>query len=203
MERFELRHFFWITLAVLTVTVLAGGVILLARPDTPELHGTSLSDPPSVRDVTLASTTGEAVQLGDWQGDMMLVFFGYANCPDVCPLTMASLAGAYRDLGEPESLQVIMVTVDPERDTPEVLQNYVENFHPDFTGLTGTPQQIADASARFYAMSLQQPDGQVSHNSHVTLVDPKGRMRVVYNQDKLDGLLREDLEMLLARNGAW
>lgn len=203
MKRLEPRYFFWIALAVLVVALLAGTALLLARPDGPELHGTSLDDPPSVRDVTLASTAGEAVQLGDWQGDMTLVFFGYANCPDVCPLTMAKLAGAYRDLGEPEDVQVIMVTVDPERDTPEVLRQYVENFHPDFVGLTGTPQQIADASARFYATSLQQPEGQISHNSHVTLVDPKGRMRVVYNQDKLDGLLQKDLEMLLARNGAW
>lgn len=203
MKRFNPKFAFRIALAALLVVVLAGAVFLLARPEGPELHGTSLKDPPSVRDVTLASTTGETVQFGDWQGDLMLVFFGYANCPDVCPLTMAKLASAYRALGEPEGLQVIMVTVDPERDTPELLQKYVENFHPEFVGLTGTPQQIADASARFYATSLQQPDGQVSHNSHVTLIGRKGRVRVVYNQDKIDRLLQEDLELLLARNGVW
>lgn len=202
-RRLEPKRLLWIALAVLAVVTVAGAAFLLARPDGPELNGTSLNDPPSVRNIALASTAGETVRLGDWQGDLMVVFFGYANCPDVCPLTMASLAGAYRDLGEPDGLQVIMVTVDPERDTPEVLQRYVESFHPDFVGLTGTPQQIADASSRFYATAVEQLDGLVSHNSHVTLVDPDGRMRVVYNQDKVDGLLQEDLEELLARNGEW
>ena len=198
-----LKRLFWVALAALAVIILGGAVLLLRRPEAAELRGTSIDDPPSVRDVTLQNAAGETVQLGDWRGDMTLVFFGYANCPDVCPLTMAKLAGTYRDLGEPANLQVIMVTVDPKRDTPEVLKDFVENFHPDFVGLTGTPQQIADASARFYAASVEQPDGQVMHNSHVTLVDPQARMRVIYNQDKLDGLLQEDLETLLARDGSW
>lgn len=198
-----MKRLSWVALAALSVFVLGGVVLVLARPSEIELGGTSIDDPPSVRDVTLVSTTGENVQLGDWRGEMVLVFFGYANCPDVCPLTMAKLASTYRDLGEPENLQVIMVTVDPERDTPELLQNYVENFHPDFVGLTGTPQQIADASARFYATAVERAEGEVAHSSHVTLVDPKGQMRVIYNQDKVESVLQEDLETLLARDGAW
>lgn len=193
----------WPVLVGPLVFLLGASAYLAMRPAGLELYGTALDDPPSVRDVTLVTTSGETVDLGAWRDDLALVFFGYANCPDVCPLTMAKLAGIYRDLGEPEELQVIMVTVDPERDTPEALQGYVEGFHPDFVGLTGSPSQIAAASSRFYATAVERPDGQVSHNSHVTLVDPQGRMRAIYNQDKLDGMLREDLATLLARNGTW
>lgn len=198
-----MNRLFWIALAALSVIVLGGVLLVVSRPSESELGGTSIDDPPSVRDVALVNTTGEDVRLDDWRGEMVLVFFGYANCPDVCPLTMAKLASTYRDLGEPENVQVIMVTVDPERDTPEVLRNYVENFHSDFVGLTGTPQQIADASARFYATAIERAEGEVAHSSHVTLVGPKGRMRVIYNQDKVESVLQEDLETLLARDGAW
>lgn len=198
-----LKRLPWLALATLLVTLLGAAAVVSSRPPGLELNGTILEDPPSARDVTLTNTAGETVRLGDWRGDVLLVFFGYANCPDVCPLTMARLAGTYRALGEPENLQVILVTVDPERDTPEVLQQFVRGFHPDFVGLTGTPEQIAVASARFYAAHVERPGGLVSHNSHVTLVDPEGRVRIVYNQDKLDGTLRADLTALLARGGRW
>ena len=197
-----LKRLSWLAAAGLLV-VLSGASYLLTRTSNLDLNGTSLDDQRNVQDVTLVNSAGESVRLGEWQGDMMLVFFGYANCPDVCPLTMAKLADTYRDLGAPENLQVIMVTVDPERDTPEALQRFVEGFHPNFVGLTGTPEQLAAAASRFYAGAALAPNAQVSHSSHVTLVDPKGRMRVIYTQDKLDGMLQEDLETLLARDGRW
>lgn len=197
-----LKRIPWLAAAVLLVA-LSGASYLLTRPNDLDLNGTSLEDPANVQDVALVNAAGESVRLGDWRGDMLLVFFGYANCPDVCPLTMAKLADTYRKLGAPENVQVIMVTVDPERDTPEALQRFVEGFHPDFVGLTGTPEQVAAASSRFYAAGVKAPNGEVAHSSHVSLVDPKGRLRVIYNQDKLDGLLQEDLEMLLARSGMW
>ena len=167
-----------------------------------ELNGTAIDDPPNVQDVTLRATTGETVRLEKWQGELSLVFFGYANCPDVCPLTMAQLARTYRELGEPEDLQVIMVTVDPERDNPVQLEAYVERFHPDFIGLTGTPAMIADSSARFYAGARKVPDGRVSHSSHVTLVDREGNMRLIYNQDKIGDPLKEDLTKLWTSPGS-
>ncbi|MEX2541401.1 MAG: SCO family protein [Trueperaceae bacterium] len=184
------------------IAIAAVTAYTVAGRDRLKLNGTAIDNPPGVQDVTLLGTDGETVQLGRWEGDLLLVFFGYAHCPDVCPLTMARLARTYEELGEPEDLQVLMVTVDPDRDTPEQLEKYVQRFHPDFVGLTGTPAMIADASARFYVASIgadTNPGGSVSHSSHVTLVDREGRMRLIYNQDKIGDLLKEDLGTLLAQ----
>lgn len=196
----------WIFLLIgILLLLTAAGVTAytVASQKRLELNGTAIDNPPNVQDVALRATNGETVQLEKWQGKLVVVFFGYVNCPDVCPLTMAQLAGTYEELGEPQDLQVIMVTVDPERDTPGQLENYVEQFHADFVGLTGTPAMIADASARFYAGARKVPDGTVSHSSHVTLVDRTGNMRLIYNQDKVGSLLKEDLTKLLAQRGAW
>ena len=196
----------WIFLLIgILLLLIAAGVTAytVAGQKRLELNGTAVENPPNIQDVTLRATNGETVQLGKWQGKLALVFFGYANCPDVCPLTMAQLARTYEELGEPQDLQVLMVTVDPERDTPGKLETYVERFHPDFVGLTGTPAMIAEASARFYAGARKVPDGRVSHSSHVTLVDREGNMRLIYNQDKIGKPLNEDLTKLLAQSGAW
>jgi protein SCO1 len=165
-----------------------------------EFTGTIIDNPTPIDGVELVRTGGKAVTFPDaWQGKTLLVFFGYANCPDVCPLTMAELAKIYRDLGEPEGLQVVMVTVDPSRDTPQRIEQYVEGFHPDFMGLSGEPVAVAKAASAFYATSLEQADGTVAHNSHVTLVDRQGRMRLIYNQDNVPKMT-EDLQYIRSRD---
>lgn len=197
------------TVAVFLVLALGLGIYTLAAPKKLELHGTKIENPTDVGDTTLIGRDGETHRLADWQGKLVLVFFGYANCPDVCPLTMAKLARTYEALGSPEDLQVIMVTVDPERDTAEQISNYAKGFNADFVGLTGSPEAIAQASARFYVGAKRIvgaegiADGTVAHSSHVTLVDRTGRMRLIYTQDKLNGMLQEDLESLLAHKGSW
>jgi protein SCO1/2 len=201
-----LKTWQWGVLIALTVAAVGAIVYTRAAPKELLLNGSGIEAKPDVQEVELMDLDGETVRLGDWSGDLKLIFFGYANCPDVCPLTMAKLAGVYEDLGAPEDLQVVMVTVDPERDTPDLLDKYVKRFHSEFVGLTGTPAQIASASARFFVASIgseQNPDGSVSHSSHVTLVDRQGRMRLIYNQDKVGKPLKEDLEKILAQRGAW
>lgn len=196
-------------LAAFLVLALGLGIYTLAAPERLELQGTKVESSTDVSDITLIGRDGETHQLADWQGKLVLVFFGYANCPDVCPLTMAKLARTYEDLGSPEDVQVIMVTVDPERDTAEQVSNYAAGFNPDFVGLTGSPEAIAQASSLFYVGARritgadEFADGTVSHSSHVTLLDRSGKMRVIYTQDKLNGMLQEDLESLLAHKGSW
>lgn len=164
-----------------------------------EFAGTVVEQPHMVDSFELFRAGGEAVRFPDaWRGEALLVFFGYANCPDVCPLTMSELAKVYRDLDEPGDLQIVMVTVDPSRDTPERLQQYVENFHPSFVGLSGSATATVKASAAFYATSVAQNDGTVSHNSHVTLLDREGKMRVIYTQDNVPKMT-EDLRYVLAQ----
>jgi protein SCO1/2 len=201
-----LKGWQWGLLLVLAAVAVGGIIYSFAAPKELLLNGSEIEARPDVRDVELTGVDGEIVRLGDWSGELQLLFFGYANCPDVCPLTMAKLAGVYEDLGAPDDLQVVMVTVDPERDTPDLLDQYVRRFHSEFVGLTGPPGQIAAASSRFFVASIgsdRNQDGRVSHSSHVTLVDRQGRMRLIYNQDKVGKPLTEDLEMLLAQRGGW
>lgn len=162
----------------------------------PPLYGTVLETPHSVADVTLAGAGGERVAFSDFEGDLVAVFFGFTHCPDVCPLTLGRLANLYEDMGEPKELSVVMVTVDPTRDTPEVVQAYASNFHPDFVGLGGTPEQIADAARTFFIGYNEAGNG-VVHTDMVILVDREGQMRLVYGQDKILRL-EDDLREILA-----
>lgn len=189
-------------LALGLVALVAGGYGIYRASASSSQHkfaGTVIEQPRVVDAFELVGAGGEAVRFPDaWRGKALLVFFGYANCPDICPLTMSELAKVYRDLDEPEDLQIVMITVDPSRDTLERLQRYVESFHPSFVGLSGSEATIAKTSAAFYATSVLQNDGTVSHNSHVTLLDRKGKMRVIYTQDKVRRMT-EDLRYVLAQ----
>lgn len=159
-------------------------------------YGTALDTPVQVNEFVLSSVGGKAA-LSDWRGDYLLVFFGFTECLDVCPLTMGRLAKIYRDLGEPEDVQVVMVSVDPETDTPARVQRYVESFHPSFVGLTGSTSDIAEAARTFFVGYRQLGEG-VGHTDYVTLLDREGKMRLVYAQDKVPRL-GDDLDAILKR----
>lgn len=176
--------------------VLAYGLGVLLRP-SPGPAGTALQDPPDVRSVALVDGSGAPMTLGDLQGHVVLVYFGYTRCPDVCPLTMSRLAKIYRDLGSPSELDVVMITVDPAHDTPEVVQRYVRNFDPSFRGLTGSNRQIAEAARTFYVGYSQ---GGTNHTDVVALLDREGRMRFIYGQDKVMALERDLPPLLRARS---
>jgi protein SCO1/2 len=184
-------------LALVALGVAAYSLGVLAR-GAPELHGTELEQPPAVGDVILEGSGGERVSLAEYGGQYLLVFFGYTNCPDVCPLTMARLGSTYRALGEPEALQVVMVTVDPERDTPQVIDAFAKRFHPDFKGLGGSDELIAAAAERFYIGYRDDGRGETIHGSQVLLVDRQSRLWRVYN-DENQRYLEADLRTLLSR----
>ena len=185
-------------LAALLVASLGLYRVVNART-THTFAGTVIEQPQVVDSFELTRAGGDTVKFPEaWRGKALLVFFGYTRCPDVCPLTMAELAKVYRDLGEPEDLQVVMVTVDPAQDTPERVDHFAKGFHPAFVGLGGDPSTLTKAAAAFYAASVPQDDGSVSHNSHVTLLDREGRMRVVYTQDNVPKMT-EDLQHILAQ----
>lgn len=189
-------------LAVMGVLALAAaGVIgygMFGGQQAP-LHGSEIDGAPRVPPLELVSASGHAMTLPTaFQGDITLVFFGYAHCPDVCPLTMAQLASTHRDLGEPDNLQVVMVTVDPENDTPQTVDAFAKRFHPDFIGLGGDADSIAYAAETFFVGHHDHESGDVIHSGHVTLLDPDGRMRRVYTQDQVPHLC-DDLEQLLVK----
>lgn len=188
--------------ALVALLIVAGGVaayslgsIVGANRNNAELSGTAFQTPVDVSDVTLQTSTGD-FQFANLHGNVVVVFFGFVRCPDVCPLTMSRLAEIYQTLGEPEDLKVVMVTVDPAHDTPEITERYVTGFHPSFLGLSGTNTQVATAAQRFYIGANVTADGQVVHTDPVLVLDRNGAMRRVYSQSNMPQL-QEDLPELL------
>ena len=191
------RRLILVTVALLAL-VAAGAALFLPRTGAaPGWAGVLLDSPPPMGDVELATTGGARAALADLDAPYLLVFFGYTSCPDVCPLTMARLARAYRDLGEPDEVQVVMVTVDPATDTLERLRAYVEGFHPAFLGMRGSNQELAEAALRFYVGVNAVGDGLVAHSDPVALLGPDRTMRLLYPQDRLAGL-EDDLRAVLS-----
>lgn len=191
----------WVLTGVLLVAAGAGAYALgtFLRPP-PELAGTALQNPPVVGDVELVHAERGALTLleATEEAAVTLVFFGFTQCPDVCPITMARLAKIYGDLGEPDDVRVVMVTVDPETDTPEVIARYAAGFHPDFVGLGGSNPQVAVAARTFYVGYAALGDGQFTHSEAVVVVDREGRMRYVYGSDRVPRL-EVDLPELIRR----
>jgi len=177
-------------LFALLALVLAAAFAYSRLSPRSSFSGTVIEAMPQVPDLTLEGSDGRPHKLSDWNGKVRLVFFAYTHCPDTCPLTLAALARQFEALKEPADLQVVMITVDPRRDTPARLKEYLARFHRSFVGLTGTPEQIARVSSAFYAGYSSGGGGVVQHSDEVRILDKAGRFRAVYNQEKL---AREDL----------
>lgn len=153
---------------------------LLAEPY--EFTGTVLSNPEPAPSFTLTADTGERLGVDDYAGKVVLLYFGYTFCPDICPASLAELADAMDDLGDRSAdVQVVMVSVDPARDTPDLLGEYVDHFDPSFVGMTGTEEEIA-AVAGAYGVYYQAHEGTaatgylVDHLASVMVVDRRGRL---------------------------
>ncbi|MCB9162534.1 MAG: SCO family protein [Caldilineaceae bacterium] len=173
-----------IGLALLGVLVLLGLALRWLRP--PELHGIALQSPDRAADFTLTASTGEPMSLSDFRGKYVLLYFGYTFCPDVCPTTMNDLRTAVRTLGDKaDDVQVIMVSVDPQRDTVEQMAKYVAAFDPSFLGMTGD-QAVIDQAASQFGVFFDVHEGSaatgylVDHTSIVTLIDPEGYAREIF-----------------------
>lgn len=196
--KLSLRQFWTLILVGLVAAAVAGFAYMqLQRANGPEYYGTPLDNPVQVAPFTLTDAQGERVTLEKWRGDLLLVFFGFTRCPDVCPLTLGRLAKVYEDLGEPEDLQVVMVTVDPQHDTPKLTQQYAGGFNPDFAGLSGSSSDIANAATTFFVGYRGLENDGFLHTDSVALLDREGKMRFIYGQDKV-ARLSEDLPKMLA-----
>lgn len=184
------------------------GVALAALEDTavqdevPE----TMEAPPG-GDFALISYKGP-VSLRDFRGKVVMLFFGYTKCPDVCPTSLAFMTAALNGLEEPElkSVQPIFISVDPQRDRPERLKEYVEYFHPDYLGLTGPEEKIAEVSklygARYYQVELEGSafGYSVNHSAAVYLIDQDGTLRFVFPHQTPSSVMLEAIRYLLANN---
>ena len=128
----------------------------------------------------LTAPDGAAVTQQSYRGKWLVIYFGYTFCPDVCPTTMMEIQGALKALGpRADAVQAIFITVDPQRDTPKVLNEYLKSFDPRLIGLTGTPAQIAAAAKAFHVFYERNDTGdgsyQYDHSAFIYLVNPDGK----------------------------
>jgi protein SCO1/2 len=144
-------------------------------------QGMSLGGP-----FSLVDQTGRAVTERDYAGRWLLVYFGYTYCPDVCPTELGTIAAAIDAMGPAgERVTPVFITVDPERDTPEALADYVARFHPRMVGLTGSAEQVAEAARRYRvyyarARSADATEYLMDHSSFIYMVGPDGRVRSLF-----------------------
>jgi cytochrome oxidase Cu insertion factor (SCO1/SenC/PrrC family) len=181
----RLRIILWTT-AIAAVVVVAGFAVM--RPGHIPSHQAVYRGDADIRsEFALIDHDEQAVTQDDYKGRWQLVFFGFTNCPDICPTTLAYMGSVLDKLGsEANQVAPLFVTVDPERDTPEVLKDYVANFHPQLTGLTGSTAQVSAAADAFkvYHEKLSNetaPDGyMMAHAGHIYLMAPDGRFDAVF-----------------------
>ena len=170
-----LRRTLWILVGIAAVTF--AGMKLVAKID--EGQGSNPSASVARAAFELTDHRGRIRTERDFPGRWLLIFFGFTNCPDVCPTTLAEVAAVMEGLGSTaDKVQPVFITIDPERDTPASLGEYVSHFEADIVGLTGTPKQIADSSKTFPIFyerieAAAAPDGYtMAHTSHLFLFDP-------------------------------
>ena len=156
------------------------------------------------RDFALPDTTGQLRRLGDFRGKAVVLFFGYTQCPDVCPTTLSTMAEVMKQLGgDAARLQVVFVTLDPERDTPALIAEYMAQFHPGFLGLRGD-KVATDAVAReFKVFFTKQAAGKaggytIDHTAGSYVFDPQGRLRLYVRHGAPAADIAADLKLLLA-----
>lgn len=189
-------------MTALLAAVLAGcGAV---EPPAPKFQSTDITGVEWGRDFPgLTDPGGAPRSIADFRGKVVLVFFGYTHCPDMCPTTLAKMAAAVRRLGaDGEGVQGLFITLDPKRDTPDVLAQYVPAFHPTFLGLRGDEATTARTAQDFKVFfSLQPPDAQdnytVDHQAAIFAFDPQGRLRLYIRADAQVETIVHDVRELL------
>lgn len=170
-----------------------------------------VADPPApLAEVVLTGSDGQAFRLRDLSGKWVLLFFGYSHCPDICPLTLAHMAQVLRELGpDADRVAVVFVSVDPERDTPEMLTKFAGSFGEQVLGVTGTRAEIDSAVAAFGARyeidrsagALAADGYKVSHSGDTYLIDPQGRLRLTIPFGVGPAAVLADLRQLMQESG--
>jgi protein SCO1/2 len=191
------RPFAIVAAALLALSVAACG------PGNPRFQASDVTGVAFGRDFKLTDHNGKPRTLADFRGKVVVMFFGYTQCPDVCPTTLSDLAAALQKLGgDANRVQVLFVTVDPERDTPELLSHYVPAFNPTFLGLSGDAAATA-ATAREFKVLYQKQAGSapgsysMDHTAGTFIFDPMGRLRLFVGQAQGPEVFAHDIRELL------
>lgn len=183
--------------------VLAAGVVAIASACAEPLRGVVMDDPEPAAPLALTGATGDRFDLAAQRGSVVLLYFGYTHCPDVCPTTLSDWARAKRALGdEAARVRFVFVSMDPGRDTPELAQAYAWRFDSSFIGLTGSDVELETLKAAWHIAAYPEGDPRtrdytVAHPAHTYVVDRQGRLRVLYEPGVRGEELAEDLRKLL------
>ena len=191
------------TIAASALLISATALFSACAEKKAEFKGVDITGAEYARDLPLTDHNGQPRHLKDFAGKVVVVFFGFTQCPDVCPTSMQELAEVKRTLGaDGERLQGIFVTVDPERDTAEVLKAYMENFDPTFLALRGNAQELA-AVAKDFKIYYKKVDGKtptsytMDHSAGSYVYDTAGRLRVYHRYGSGAAALAADVTTLL------
>ena len=191
-------------LGAVTLAGTASFALTACKDDSkPKFQGVDVTGAEYAKDIPLQDVNGQRRSLKDFSGKVVAVFFGYTQCPDVCPTTLQELVEVKQALGaDGNKLQAIFVSLDPERDTPQVLKAYLANFDESFVGLHGTPDEIA-AVAKDFKIFFKKVPGKtegtytLDHSAGTYLYDPQGRLRVYERYGVGSQVLAQDVKALL------
>ncbi|MEG0052466.1 MAG: SCO family protein [Comamonas sp.] len=191
-------------LGAATLAATAAFTLTACNKNTPlAFQGVDVTGAEYAKDIPLTDVNGQRRSLKDFSGKVIAVFFGYTQCPDVCPTTLQELVEVKQALGaDANRLQAIFVTLDPERDTPEVLKAYLANFDDSFVGLRGTPEEVA-AVVKDFKFYYKKVPGKVEgsytldHSAGTYLYDTQGRLRVYERYGSGPQVLVQDVKALL------
>jgi protein SCO1/2 len=186
-----------------SVAALCLALVVACDGGAPKFRSTDITGVDYARSFELTDHQGKARRLEDFRGKAVVVFFGFTQCPDVCPTTLADMAIAMKQLGpDAGRVQVLMVTLDPERDTRELLAKYVPAFNPGFLGLYGDLEATRRTAKEFKVYFEKRPgktpgEYSVDHSAQSYVFDPQGRLRLFVRHDRIAEDLAPDLRVLL------
>lgn len=185
-------------LALAAASILAG-----CHSGQPSFQSTDITGADFGKSFTLTDHNGKQRSLEDFRGQVVVMFFGFTHCPDVCPTTLAELAGAVRKLGPAgEKVQVLLVTIDPERDTPDLLAKYVTAFNPKFLALRGNADETARVAKEFKVIyqkvaGPRAEDYAMDHSAGSYIFDRQGRLRLYVSYGRGADVFAHDIDLLL------
>lgn len=186
-------------MASLVLVVGAAAILSYTNRDNRTFFGSKIDPPMPAPDFTLVSQASLPASLSDFRGKYVLLFFGFTNCPDICPATMGVLKQVQNRLkDQSENVQVLLVTTDPDHDTPQAMGAFLDRFDPSFIGLTGTKAELERIWAAYGVTVL---DNGTTHSTRVYVVDPTGNIPLTYPSATNPENIAADLRLLFKENG--
>ena len=198
------RRFAIKKLAACALLASAGGLLAACQPDKPQFKAIDITGADYAQGFQLTDFNGQPRSPADYKGKVVVVFFGFTQCPDVCPTTMNEMAQVKKLLGtDGDKLQVVFISIDPERDTPEVLKAYMGSFDPSFAGLYAASPDALAALAKDFKIYYKKVDGKtptsysMDHTAASYVYDPQGRLRLYARYGIGPQAMADDIRLLL------